>query len=94
MQVDIVGWMKIPRIVKCPECGKLFNKGASDGRFRYKCPFCRSYIAVWDFREFFNSNKTCYGYGKLEKVDYEEVKPLLDIIRDKKLGFDEMECEP
>ena len=76
--------MRIPRNVRCPnpDCGIIFNIGMRDS-VRFKCPCCRWYHNIWDFKEFYTTNHM----SGLFKVDYKDVEPLLIRIRNKHFNF-------
>ncbi len=73
--------IKIPILVRCPNCNKVFNKGRKQ-KIRIWCPHCNKYSYIWEVEEFFRAKRSGYEISnELLVVDYETLKDKIEMVK-------------
>ena len=65
----------IPVLIKCTECGNIVNRGKKI-KYRCKCNQCKSYIYLWNVREFYRAVN-----GSYIEVEYESLKDRIMLVK-------------
>jgi hypothetical protein len=60
----------VPMFFECRWCLKIFSRGSRVSA-RYKCPYCRKYMYLWEIKRFFTSKRSGYRSYGFSEVKYD-----------------------